>query len=128
MAAPLVVLIVRMAYAPKLLTALGSSAWISMKFCAPVIDSIVSTRFWTPDSFRWPPAVVHLAIQIHQAADRRAVHVGDRAQIDQDLALAGRDEALTAAEKSDRIGYISRVSPTRTTETPPSCSVVTIHQ
>ena len=44
-------------YAPKLLTALGSSAWISMKFCAPVIVSIVSTRFWTPDSLRWPPAL-----------------------------------------------------------------------
>src|SRR5262249_37455186 len=43
-------------YAPKLLTALGSSAWISMKFCAPVIVSIVSTRFWTPDSFSRPPA------------------------------------------------------------------------
>src|SRR5205814_7565626 len=44
-------------YAPKLLTALGSSAWISMKFWAPVIVSIVSTRFWTPESFRWPPAL-----------------------------------------------------------------------
>jgi hypothetical protein len=38
------------------LTALGSSAWISMKFCAPVIVNIVSTRFWTPDSFSLPPA------------------------------------------------------------------------
>src|SRR5438477_6826240 len=45
-------------YAPKLLTALGSSGWTSMKFCAPVIVSIVSTRFWTPESFRWPPAVL----------------------------------------------------------------------
>ena len=27
-----------------------------MKFCAPVIVSIVSTRFWTPDSFSRPPA------------------------------------------------------------------------
>src|SRR6266568_1186809 len=42
--------------APKLLTALGSSACISRKFCAPVSVSIVSTRFWTPDSFSWPPA------------------------------------------------------------------------
>jgi hypothetical protein len=33
-------------------SALGSSEWIWMKFCAPVIVSIVSTRFWTPDSFR----------------------------------------------------------------------------
>src|SRR5262249_20023738 len=44
-------------YAPKLLTAVGSSACISMKFCAPVMVSIVSTRFWTPDSLRWPPAL-----------------------------------------------------------------------
>src|SRR5262245_16518610 len=44
-------------YPPKLLTALDSSAWISRKFCAPVIVSIVSTRFCTPDSFRCPPAV-----------------------------------------------------------------------
>src|SRR5262249_5027641 len=44
-------------YAPKLFTAGGSSACISMKFCAPVIVSIVSTRFWTPDSLRWPPAL-----------------------------------------------------------------------
>ncbi len=27
-----------------------------MKFWAPVIVSIVSTRFWTPESFRCPPA------------------------------------------------------------------------
>src|SRR5262245_66694212 len=32
---------------------------------------------------------------------------------------------LTAVEKSLRIGYISRVSPTRTMETPPFCSVLT---
>src|SRR5258708_23761672 len=42
----------------KLLTAVGSSACISMKFCAPVIESIVSTRFWTPESLRCPPALV----------------------------------------------------------------------
>ena len=63
-----------------------------MKFCAPVIVSIVSTRFWTPDSFRWPPAVVHLAVQIHQAADGRAVDVGDRREVDEDVALAGGDQ------------------------------------
>ena len=43
-------------YAPKLLTALGSSGCTSMKFCAPVIVSIVSTRFCTPASFSDPPA------------------------------------------------------------------------
>ena len=45
-------------YAPKLLIAAASSAWISRKFWAPVIVSMVSTRFWTPESFSTPPAAV----------------------------------------------------------------------
>ncbi len=44
--------------APKLLIADASSAWISRKFCAPVIESIVSTRFCTPESFSLPPAAL----------------------------------------------------------------------
>ena len=63
-----------------------------MKFCAPVIVSIVSTRFWTPDSLSVPAGGVDLPVQIHQAADRRAVDVGDRRQVDEDLALAGGDQ------------------------------------
>ena len=61
-----------------------------MKFCAPVIVSIVSTRFWTPASLSVPPAAVRLAVEIHQAADRRAVDVGDRREVDEDLALRRR--------------------------------------
>src|SRR5215216_2944522 len=34
-----------------------------------------------------------LAVQIHKASDRRAVHVGDRRQVDEHLPLSGRDEA-----------------------------------
>src|SRR4030095_17183749 len=45
-------------YAPTLLTALGSSGCTSMKFCAPVIVNIVSTRFWTPASFKPPAAAL----------------------------------------------------------------------
>jgi len=45
-----------------------------MKFCAPVIVSIVSTRFWTPDA-SVSARVVNLPVQIHQAADGRAVHI-----------------------------------------------------
>src|SRR4051812_22513087 len=45
-------------HAPKLLRAVGSSAWISRKLWAPVIDSMVSTRFCTPESFSTPPAAV----------------------------------------------------------------------
>src|SRR5688572_27642089 len=44
--------------APKLLIADASSAWISRKFCAPVIESMVSTRFCTPESFSFPPAAL----------------------------------------------------------------------
>src|SRR5438552_17557602 len=36
--------------------------------------------------------VVHLTVEIHEAADRGAVDVGDRREIDQDLAPAGADE------------------------------------
>src|SRR5437868_13243018 len=39
--------------------------------------------------------------------------------------LPAATSAPTAAEKSLRIGYISRVSPTRTIETPPDWSVFT---
>ena len=63
-----------------------------MRFCAPVIVSMVSTRFCTPDSFRWPPAVDDLAVQIHEAADGRAVDVGDRCEIDEDVGLARGDQ------------------------------------
>src|SRR5262249_35409076 len=37
---------------------------------------------------------VRLPVEIHEAADRRAVDVADRRQIDDDLALAGGDEFL----------------------------------
>src|SRR5688500_19371939 len=43
---------------PKLLTAEASSPCTSMKRCAPVIVSIVSTRFCTLDSFSAPPGAV----------------------------------------------------------------------
>src|SRR5688500_16820598 len=43
---------------PKLLTAEASSPCTSMKRCAPVMVSIVSTRFCTPESFSAPPAAV----------------------------------------------------------------------
>src|SRR5262249_56914501 len=46
------------AHAPKLSMADGSSACISRKFWAPVIVSMVSTRFCTPASLRTPPATV----------------------------------------------------------------------
>ena len=48
-----------------------------MKSRAPVIVSIVSTRFWTPASLGVPPAA-GLPVQVHQAPDRRAVDVADR--------------------------------------------------
>ena len=35
---------------------------------------------------------VHLAVEIHQAADRRAVHIGDRRKIDEDVAVPASDE------------------------------------
>ena len=38
------------------LTALASSGNIFRKLCAPVIVSIVSTRFWTPARRSCPPA------------------------------------------------------------------------
>ena len=41
-----------------LLMATASSECTSMKFCAPVIVSIVSTRFWTPASLSAPPALL----------------------------------------------------------------------
>ena len=37
--------------------------------------------------------VVNLAVQVHQAADRRAVHIGDRCQVDENLAATAGDEA-----------------------------------
>ena len=36
--------------------------------------------------------VVHLPVEIHQAADGGAVHVGDRRQVDEDVALAAGDQ------------------------------------
>src|SRR5438045_9669179 len=36
--------------------------------------------------------VVDLAIQIHQTPNRGAVDVGDRRQVDEDVAFPGRDE------------------------------------
>ena len=61
-----------------------------MKFCAPVIVSIVSTRFCTPDSLRMAAGRCDLAVEVHQAADGRAVDVGDRRQVDEDVASGRR--------------------------------------
>ena len=86
-----------------------------MKFCAPVIVSIVSTRFCTPDSFSVAAGGGGLAVEIHQAADRRAVDVGDRRQVDEDLALPGGDQAADRGrEVAERSDTSARVSPTRT--------------
>src|SRR3990172_12724837 len=40
-----------------------------------------------------------LPVEIHQASDGRAVHVGDLCEIDQDLALPRRDEAVDGRGK-----------------------------
>src|SRR5215213_9664226 len=40
------------------------------------------------------PGGARLAVEIHQAADRGAVHVADRREIDDDAALARRDQLL----------------------------------
>ena len=64
-----------------------------MKFCAPVSVSIVSHPLLDAGQLQVAAAAVHLAVEIHQAADRRAVHVGDRRQVDQDVALARGDQA-----------------------------------
>src|SRR3954469_22499350 len=37
--------------------------------------------------------VVHLAVEVHETADGGAVDVGDRRHVDQDVLLAGGDEA-----------------------------------
>ena len=44
-------------HSPKLPAALASSACSSMKLCAPVMVSIVSTRFCTPESLIAPPSL-----------------------------------------------------------------------
>ena len=96
-----------------------------MKFCAPVSVSIVSTRFWTPDSFRCPPARVHLAVEIHQAADRGAVDVGDRRQIDEDVAVAGGDQAGDGGGEVGEQRIHQAGLADADDATAPACSVVT---
>jgi len=69
--------------------------------------------------------VVDLAVEIHEAADGGAVHVGDRREIDEDLPLAGRDQAADRGRKvgKDRI-HEPRLADA-TIEMPPACSVLT---
>src|SRR5689334_3732066 len=92
-------------YTPKLLTALGSSGWISMKFCAPVMVSIVSTRFWTPASLRVPPAALAcryrsirqpiVALSTYPTDDRSTTTLRSPAAM----------SCVTAVENSDSSGY-----------------------
>src|SRR5882724_3758531 len=48
---------------------------------------------------------VDLTVEVHEAADGRAVDVGDRAEIDEDVLLPGRDQAADRGRKigEDRI-------------------------
>ena len=61
-----------------------------MKFCAPVMVSMVSTRFCTPASLKRAARGACLAVEIHEAADRRAVDVAHRRQVDDDAAVRRR--------------------------------------
>src|SRR5215203_5178851 len=103
--------------APKLLIAAASSAWISRKFCAPVIESIVSTRFCTPESFNFPPAALAwryrsmrqpiVALSTYVTVDRSRRSLRSPPPIND----------VTVLANSERIGYIKRVSFTRTMDT-----------
>src|SRR3989442_10588411 len=50
------------------------------------LDALLDAR-----ELQVPAGAVDLTVQVHQAADRRAVHVGDGREIDQDLPVAAGD-------------------------------------
>src|SRR4249919_3293571 len=51
------------------------------------LDALLDAR-----QLQAPAGAADLAIEVHQAADRRAVHICDRREVDQDVALAARHE------------------------------------
>src|SRR4051812_4577167 len=91
MAAPVVVLIIRM---------LGPEASDGAWLVGMYLDEVLGARhgqhglhaLLDARELQLSARAAHLAVQIHQAADRGAVHIGDRRQVDDDVARAARDE------------------------------------
>src|SRR5919201_6907151 len=91
MSAPLDVLMVRM---------LSPEAFDGARFVRVYLDEILRAghrqhrldALLDARELQMAAGVVHLAVEIHQASDRRAVDVGDRRQVDQDVPLAVGDE------------------------------------
>src|SRR5439155_1423015 len=91
MSAPVVVLMRRMLH-PE---ALDGARLVGMDFDEVLsagqrqhgFDALLNAR-----ELQMASAAAHLTIEIHQAADRGAVDIGDRREVDDDVVAASRDE------------------------------------
>src|SRR3954454_19090467 len=91
MGTPVVVLIIRMS---------GPEASDGARLVGMNLDEVLGARpgqhgfhaLLDAGELELPASAPYLTVQVHQAADRRAVHVGDRRQVDDDVASAAGDE------------------------------------
>ena len=84
-----------------------------MSLCTPVMEIMVSTRGCTPASFTAPPRSCMQAVDVHQAADGRAVDVGHGGEVDEQLARAPLHELPHLREERGqvRVGELGLLHP-----------------